>query len=38
MTIQAVDDKAKAKAQAPVDGRAVDLWDTLRFIERFEPP
>lgn len=29
------DDEAKAKAQALVDGHAVDLWDDLRFIEHF---
>lgn len=31
------DDEAKAKARALVDGHAVDLWDGLRFIARFEP-
>lgn len=31
------DDDAKIKAQALVDGHAVDLWDGMRFIERFEP-
>ncbi|WP_156369055.1 hypothetical protein [Methylobacterium sp. Leaf100] len=31
------DDEAKAKAQALVDGHAIDLWDDLRFIEHFAP-
>jgi hypothetical protein len=31
------DDEAKVKAQALVDGHAVDLWDSFRFIKRFEP-
>ena len=31
------DDEAKTKAQALVDGHAIDLWDGMRFIERFEP-
>ncbi|RYE97882.1 MAG: hypothetical protein EOO77_38250 [Oxalobacteraceae bacterium] len=31
------DDEAKGKARALVDGHALDLWDGLRFIERFEP-
>lgn len=31
------DDDAKAEALALVDGHAIDLWDGLRFIERFEP-
>lgn len=31
------DDEAKDKAQALVDGHALDLCDGMRFIERFEP-
>lgn len=31
------DSEAKDKARALVDGHAVDLWDSMRFIERFEP-
>ncbi|WP_264048868.1 hypothetical protein [Methylobacterium flocculans] len=31
------DDEAKDKARALADGYAVDLWDGMRFIERFEP-
>ncbi|GJD46047.1 hypothetical protein AFCDBAGC_3927 [Methylobacterium cerastii] len=42
MVLQAViaaegDDDAKAQALALVDGHSVDLWDQLRFIDRFEP-
>ena len=31
------DDEAKDKARALADGYAVDLWDGMRFIERFDP-
>lgn len=31
------DDEAMDKAQALIDGHAIDLWDGFRFIERFEP-
>jgi hypothetical protein len=31
------DEAAKAQARTLVDGHAVDLWDGLRFVERFEP-
>ena len=42
MVLQAViaaagDDAAKAQALALADGHSVDLWDQLRFIDRFEP-
>lgn len=31
------DDVARQLAEALVDGRAVELWDGLRFIEHFAP-
>ncbi len=31
------DDDAMQIAGSMVDGRAVELWDGLRFIERFDP-
>ncbi|KQP77501.1 hypothetical protein ASF57_19590 [Methylobacterium sp. Leaf117] len=32
------DSEATDKARALVDQHAVDLWDGMRFIDRFEPP
>lgn len=41
MVLQAViaasGDDAKAQALALLDGHSIDLWDQLRFIDRFEP-
>ena len=31
------DDSASAIAEGMVDGHAIELWDGVRFIERFDP-